>query len=82
MPPATQCEGARTVSFTMGLRFRLLEETMPLAVATDFLLKDVPSSVVSCFFEVMICWRGFLKMNLVGEKTERWDSDLNQSTNL
>ena len=82
MSPAAPCEGAESVSSTMGLRLRLLGEPMSLAVATNLLLDVVPSSVVSCFFEVMTCWRDFLKIDLIGEKSERWDPNLNESTSL
>ena len=51
-------------------------------ITTDLPLEVVPSPVVSCFFGAMASWRGFLRICLVGEKFECWDSALNESTNL
>ena len=46
MSSAVPCEGAETVSSTIGLRLRPLGKTMPPVVATDLPLEVVPSPVV------------------------------------
>ena len=39
-------------------------------VVMDLPLEVVLSPVVGCFFRAMTCWRSFLRMDLVGEKSE------------
>jgi len=49
---------------------------MPLAVAIDLPLKVVPLLVVGYFLGAM-AFGGFLRNDLVWEKYEYWDSNLN-----
>ena len=77
--PAAPHEGAKTVSFTVGPRLRLLGGMMPPAVALDLPLEVVPSPMVGHFFGAVAYWRGFLRMGLVGKRCEYWESTLNES---
>ena len=74
------CEGAETVSSTMGLR--PLGGIISLAVATNLPLEVVLSSVIGYFFGGIAHLRGLLRRDLVGEKSECWDSDLNESIKI
>jgi len=51
-------------------------------MATDLLLEVVPLPVADYFFGAMTWQRGFLRIDLVGEKPECWDSALNKNTSL
>jgi len=79
MSPVAPCEGAETVSSAMGLR--PLEGIMSPAVTTDLPLKVVPSLVIGCFSRPHGLMETFLR-SLVGEKSERCDSNLNESTKI
>ena len=85
MSPVAPCEGAETVSSAMGLS--PLEGIMSPAVTTDLPLKVVPSPVIGCFSRLLFfeaTWlvgEAFLR-SLAGEKSERCDSNLNESTKM
>ena len=59
MSPAAPCEGAETVSFTIGIRLRSLKKMMPPVVKIDLPLEVILSPIVSCFFGTVAHWTGF-----------------------
>ena len=75
------CEGAKTVSSTMGLRLRLCSGNDAPAVVMDLPLEVISLLVVGCFFGAM-SFGGFFRTSLVGEKSEYWNSNFNESTSL
>jgi len=77
--PLRRCEDN---IFHNGDELEVAQGSNALAVATDLSFEVVPSPAVGYFFGAMARWRGFLKMSLVGEKSELCYLDLNGSTNL
>jgi len=61
------------VSSVMELRLRMLRGMMPLLVVMDLPLEVVPLPVAGYFFRAMTHWRGFLKLGLLGERSEYWN---------
>ena len=61
-------KSAETSSSTMGLR--LLRGMMSPTTVIDLPLEVVASSTFGYFLEAIAGWRGFLRIDLVGEKSE------------
>ena len=47
-------------------------------MTTDLPLEVVPSPVIGCFFRAMLIGEAGLRLDLIGERSERLNSNLNE----